>query len=262
MPEGDTIFRTADTLRRAIGGQVLTGFHSPLPHLARACLVGRVVQSIDTHGKNLFIRFDDGRTLYSHMRMTGSWHIYRPGERWFKPERYAKAVLETSTMVAVCFSAPVVELLTPQQEESHPALMNLGPDILKPFDIIAVCRRYQALGSLPIGVALLEQGALAGIGNIYKSETLFLCRVNPFRSVESLTEDELKCIVLKARKLMGSNLSTSPRVTRPAMAPLVEKYWVYRRSFMPCLQCGEQVQMRRQGEDMRSTYFCPACQRV
>jgi endonuclease VIII len=154
MPEGDTIFRAASTLTKAIGGQVLTGFRSSLPKLRDVELVGRRIEKIEPRGKNLLMHFDDGRVLHSHMMMTGSWHIYRPHETWQKPERQARVVLETPKFVAVCFNAPVVELLSPAQLRRSENLHRLGPDILKEdFNIDEVLQRFRERGEIEIGEA-------------------------------------------------------------------------------------------------------------
>lgn len=256
MPEGDTILRAARALERSLAGKRITAFDSPLPRLARAGLAGRRVDSVEARGKNLLFRFDDGRTLRSHMRMTGSWHLYRPGERWRKPARLARAVLETEDSVAVCFSAPVVEILTAREVERHEPLARLGPDVLAAdTDATEAVRRLASQPATPIGEALLDQSAIAGIGNIWKSETLFLCGADPFAPVGSFTETELARIVAKARALMsagvsGSSLRLSGRGPRR----------VYRRSGEACRRCGTAIRMRRQGAAARSTYWCPACQ--
>lgn len=256
MPEGDTILRAAKALERSLAGKRITAFDSPLPRLARAGLAGRRVDSVEARGKNLLVRFDDGRTLRSHMRMTGSWHLYRPGERWRKPARLARAVLETEDSVAVCFSAPVVEILTAREVARHEPLTRLGPDVLAAdFDASEAVRRLASLAEMPIGEALLDQSAIAGIGNIWKSETLFLCGADPFAPVGSFVEAELARIVAKARALMsasvsGSSLRLSGRGPRR----------VYRRSGEACRRCGTAIRMRRQGAAARSTYWCPGCQ--
>ncbi len=225
-----------------------------------AALAGRTVEAVESRGKNLLIRLDDGRVLHTHMRMTGSWHVYRPGERWQRPARQARVVLETARYVAVCFSAPVVELLTPGGERRHPALSRLGPDVLSTgFDRDEARRRLRARGELPVGEAILAQDALAGIGNIYKSETLFLCGADPFRRIRELSDAELDRIVERARVLMSANLGAGPRSTRGG-AGGSPRLWVYRRSGRPCRRCGTTIRMRRQGTDARSTYWCPRCQ--
>jgi endonuclease-8 len=185
------------------------------------------------------------------MRMTGSWHIYRPGEAWQKPERAARFVIETDDFVAVCFNAPVVDLvktttsLQPQPQTPQEAATTPGIDT-------------------PIGEVVLDQSAIAGIGNIYKSETLFVCRVSPFAAVGSLPDEALDQVIEKARELMSQNLGPGPRTTRfrtglggPGAG---SRYWVYKRSGDPCFVCGSTIRMRRQGLSARSTYFCPRCQ--
>lgn len=260
MPEGDTIFRAATALRKVLAGNVLTGARSPLAGLANAKLIGLRVTRVDSLGKNLLIEFEDGRVLRTHMRMTGSWHIYRPGERWWKPEHLARVVLETQKFVAVCFNAPVVELLPAGGREQSAALAGLGPDILAPeFDLAGALGRYRARGEMPLGEALLDQGLVAGIGNIYKSETLFVCGTNPFGTVAELSEPRLKRILLKARGLMSANLHNTGRTTTRAL-PGSSAFWVYKRSGKPCLRCGTRIEMKRQGEQARSTYWCPRCQ--
>ncbi len=251
MPEGDTILRAARALGRILEGKPVTSFSSPLPALTGADLAGRRVDAVEARGKNLLIRFDDGRALVTHMRMTGSWHLYEPGQPWKKPARLARAVLATSDAVAVCFNAPVVELLSARQLVRSERLRRLGPDVLAPaFDAAEAVRRLAALPDTPIGAALLAQSALAGIGNIYKSETLFARGADPFAPVATFTEAELREIVGKARQLMAAGVSGSGR----------GPYRVYRRSGQPCRSCGTRIRMRRQGDAGRSTYWCPRCQ--
>jgi endonuclease VIII len=252
MPEGDTILRAARALGRSLAGKSVTRFSSPLPALADADLAGRRVDAVEAHGKNLLIRFDDGRALVTHMRMTGSWHLYQPGQPWKKPQRLARAVLSTGDAVAVCFNAPVVELLSSRQLVRSERLRRLGPDVLGPgFDSSDSARRLAALPETPIGEALLDQSTLAGIGNIYKSETLFACGADPFAPVAAFTQVELGEIVRKARALLSAGVAASG-----GRGP----YRVYRRSGQPCRTCGTRIRMRRQGSAGRSTYWCPQCQ--
>ena len=259
MPEGDTILRAARALNAAIGGREVTGFRSTLPGLAGAKLEGRCVARVEARGKNLLVLFDDGRALLSHMRMTGSWHLYRPGESWQKPERQARVVIETPEFVAVCFHAPVLELLSERQLARHAGLSRLGPDILTTgFDAAEARRRLRERGETPIGEALIVQRAVAGIGNIYKSESLFLCGADPFRPVAQFRDAELDAIVAKARDLMSANLDRPTRETRRARDG--GRYWVYGRSGEACRRCGTRIRIRRQGLAGRSTYWCPTCQ--
>ena len=262
MPEGDTILRTARTLARVLEGHAIAKFRSPLPGLSHAALEGRTVVRVEPRGKHLLVRFDDGRVLHSHMRMMGSWHVYRPGEIWRKPASRARAVLETEAFVAVCFNAPVVELLSPNDLVRHPSLSRLGPDVLSPrFDASLARERLRARPELSIGEALLTQSALAGIGNIYKSEALFVTRTFPFLAVGGLSDAELDGVVTAAQHLLSANVERggNARSTRRALAG--PRYWVYLRSGRPCLVCGTAVRMRRQGDAGRSTYWGPACQK-
>jgi len=259
MPEGDTILRTARTLSRVLGGEVLTAARSSVPEVERARLSGRRVARVEARGKNLLIHFDDGRALYTHMRMTGSWHVYRHGERWQKPERLARVVLETAAFVTVVFSAPVVEILSPRELARHPSLERLGPDVLSPdFDLDEACRRMRNVPGETLAEALLRQSAVAGIGNIYKSETLFVCRADPFAPVSATDDRTLRSLLAKARDLMSRNLGSGPRRTRSDLAG--ERHWVYGRRGRPCRRCGHAIRMRRQGAGLRSTYWCPDCQ--
>lgn len=284
MPEGDTIFRAAATLKRAIEGKVVQRFYSPLPQVMAAApeIEGRKLERVEARGKNLLFHFEGGRVLHSHMRMTGSWHIYRPGEAWQKSQRAARVVLETADMIAVCFSAPVVEVLTEEALPRHPSLARLGPDILKEgFDPAVARARLRQRADAPISEALLMQGALAGIGNVYKSEVLFLCRIDPFVAVSALSDAVLDRVIRLAQELMSRNLEgyartttrAVPRAFMPARGP---RYHVYGRAGEACPECGTKVRANRAasgpvvsgegwgaaagGEATRVTFFCPQCQ--
>jgi endonuclease-8 len=259
MPEGDTIHRAARTLDRVLGGQTLSTVESPLPRIASAGLEGASVSRVEARGKNLLVIFGDGRVLHTHMRMSGSWHVYRPGERWQRPRREARVVLSTPDWVTVCFDAPVVRLLRPGAAERDRKLAALGPDILaSDFERTEARRRLRALGETELGEALLRQSAVAGIGNVYKSETLFLCRQDPFAPVSAVSERSLDIVLDTARRLMAATLRGGARATRPSLTR--ERTWVYGRRDRPCRRCGTRIRMRRQGLDRRSTYWCPSCQ--
>jgi endonuclease VIII len=259
MPEGDTIFRAAAVLDKALAGKTVTGWRSPLPGFVDAKLEGHVIARVQAQGKNLLIHFDDTRVIRTHLRMTGSWHLYRAGERWQRPERQANLVVEAGELVAVCFNAPVVELLRAGGAERHPQLRALGPDLLKAdFNPEEARRRLRDRGDQTIGEALMVQAVLAGIGNVYKSEVLFLLKTSPFLRVDALSDALLDALVAKAGELMTQNLDGTPRTTRHALTG--GRYWVYGRSGMPCFRCRTLIKMRRQGLAGRSTYYCPVCQ--
>jgi endonuclease-8 len=192
--------------------------------------------------------------------MTGSWHLYRPGERWWKPAHRAVAVIRTEAFIAPCFSAPVVELLTRRQAARHPDLVGLGSDaITVDFDAKDAKARLRRYAEAEIGVALMNQRILAGVGNVFKSEVLFLRRLSPFAKVGTLPEAEIDALLGEAHRLLLANRTRGERVTRSGLDRR-ERLWVYGRSGEPCPVCGTTLRMRRQGLDARSTYYCPACQ--
>jgi endonuclease-8 len=268
MPEGDTIFRTAATLRQALRGQVVLAVEAPAAKLRGRWPLGRLIDqtvvAVEARGKHLLIHFSNGLSLHSHMQMAGSWHLYRVGERWRLARHLARVVLRTAGYEAVCFRAPTVELLSPSELTSHPALVRLGPDLLAPdFDAAAAREGLKGRPDEAIASALLDQRALAGIGNVYKSEVLFICRQDPFRPVRDLADATLDRLIERARRLLRANVSTGAerasayRVTTGVARPGAE-LWVYGRQDRPCRRCNTPIRMARQGG--RSTYWCPACQ--
>jgi endonuclease-8 len=265
MPEGDTIFRAARTLDAVLAGRTVTGLRSPragiegLAH--RFKVVGSQVERVEARGKHLLMRFSGGAVLHTHMRMHGSWHTYRRQTRWRKPAHAMRVVVEAGDVIAVCFDAPVVELLGPGEAARHPALAGLGTDLLATdFDLARAVAALRARGAVEIGIALLDQRSLAGIGNVYKSEVLFLCGVNPFGPVAALDDATLASLVATAARELRRNTVRSGRRTTPGLSgpPLS----VYRRAGEPCLRCGAAIERRLQGEQGRSTYWCPGCQPV
>jgi len=262
MPEGDTIWRAARALHAALAGRTVTAFASPLPAVASAArrfgVVGRAVAGVEAKGKHLLVRFDGGSVLHTHQGMSGSWHLYRKGSRWRQGRHLARVVLEAGEVVAVCFRSPRVELLAAAAAARHDTLAALGPDVMaEGLDVPAACARLRAAGATEIGAVLLDQSRVAGIGNVYKSEVLFLCGLSPFAPVSSLDDAALGRVVQAAHRLMRRNLETARRTTGLGGGQL----WVYRRSGQPCRRCGTVVGRRMQGDPPRSTYFCPACQR-
>lgn len=263
MPEGDTLHRTAYTLNRVLGKQRLVRVRSSVPAIAAAELAGHVVEEVSALGKNLLIRFDDGRVLHTHLKMLGSWHVYRPGERFQRPEQQARVVLEVADALAVCFAAPTVRLLAGNAALHDPYLSGLGPDLIRDeFDRQAALAGLSALPDLALGEAVMTQTALAGIGNIYKSETLFLCGINPFQRVSALDHATLGVMVDKARELLRASVQAQTAQHPSGLRANNTRYWVYQRSGKPCRVCGATVRMQHQGEQHRSTYFCPHCQHV
>jgi endonuclease-8 len=269
VPEGDTLFRTAAGLRPYLVGRIVIAARAsgpgPIPQVHR--IVGQRITAVDAMGKNLLIRFDGGLEVRTHLRMNGSWHRYRPGERWRRPPARARLVIEVPGAVAVCFDAPVVELLETRAEALHPALSRLGPDLLAAdFDGDDAMRRLRAAerAATSIAEALLDQRALAGIGNVYKSEILWIERVSPFTPTADVTDEALARLVMTARRLLLANVApghgperTTTTGDRSAPGPL----YVYGRAGRPCRRCRTPIARARQGHDLpRLTFWCPACQ--
>jgi endonuclease-8 len=267
MPEGDTIYRTAEVLRSVLMGREVTAARAqPQPGLRRVPdltrLVGTRVSTVEARGKHLLIGFDGGFTLRTHMRMRGSWHQYRPGEPWRRPAREATVVLETADAVAVCFNAPVAELLTNAHLVRNRPLTTLGPDLLADnFDAAEAIRRLRERSHLEFGEALLDQRAVAGMGNVYKSEVCFIERLNPWAPVGAFDDQSLRAALSTARQLMLANVRGGARVTTNQRAR-GRGLWVYGRAGRPCRRCGTRIDSARQGELARTTYWCPRCQRV
>lgn len=255
MPEGDTIFRAATVLRRALAGAEVLRFEAAAVR-SPTLPSGTRVRSVEARGKHLLIAFDDGHVLHTHMQMSGSWHVYGPGQRWRRPRRQARALLETRDAVAVCFNAPVVELLRERDVARHPRLGALGPDLCAPeVDLDVIARRLARLPrETQVGVALLDQRVASGIGNVYKSEVLFDRTVDPFAPLEDLGEGTLRELYATASRMLRANLDGGPRLTSPTGLA------VYGKAGRPCPRCGSAIAARRQGEAARTTYWCPSCQ--
>ena len=251
MPEGDTIFRAARTLHQALAGRTVVRFDSVFPRLTRidsdTPIRGRVIESIGARGKHLLMHFSGGLTLRTHMRMHGSWHLYRPGERWQRRAADMRILIATDAFEAVAFAVPDAEFLRSRELDRAAAIADLGPDPLgERFDAEEAVRRLAARGEMEIGDALLDQRAIAGIGNIWKSETLFVARVYPFVRVGELPPERLRALVDTAARLLRSE----------RLGP----FTVYGRGGEPCVRCRTVISRRKQGPHARSTYWCERCQ--
>ena len=259
MPEGDTIFRTAARLRPVLVGGQIQAARARQPAFPAASLIGRTLTAVDARGKHLLMHLEDGRAIHSHLGMHGSWHLYRPGEAWHKDPRWAALVLEIPQVVCVCFSPKLLQLLSADQLRRHAHLARLGPDLLADqVDEAEVLRRFRSHDRAPIGEAVMNQTIVAGIGNVYKSEILFLTRTNPWTKVGCLSDEQILSIAQTARQWLAKNLSGAPRRTRASLDG--QRLWVYGRSGKPCFVCGQTIQLRRQGDAGRTTYWCGQCQ--
>ena len=272
MPEGDTIFRAARTLHRALADQTVTRFETALALLAQIDrdqpIAGRTIEKVTAAGKHCLMHLSGGLILRTHMRMNGSWHIYRPGERWQRPHRDMRIVIETAAMHAVAFTVPVAEFVTSAQLATHDVVAELGPDPLSDtFRADDAIERMQGHGDTAIADVLLEQTVIAGIGNVFKSEVLFGARINPFVPVSQLTREQLAAIVAVAVRFMRVNVvsgfsrTVEMRRTTGRADPSA-RLWVYGRGGQPCRRCGAPISRQKQGPYARSTYWCPRCQSV
>jgi endonuclease VIII len=275
MPEGDTIFRTARALSRALVGRPITGFRSNYPLITRfhddTPFTGQQVDRVESRGKWVLIYFSGGGILVTHMLMSGSWHIYRPGEPWQQPGRNMRIVLENSACQAVGFRVPVAQMHTASSLARDRRIPSPGGDVLNPtFDPVAVTKRLLACAHEEIGDVLLHQEVLAGVGNVFKSEVCFVCGINPFRKVADLRSDEVDALIHTSQKLIAANVPEDSgdsivtyrgqhRRTVHTSDPSAS-LWVYGRTNDPCRRCGSRIRRRIQGPDARVTFWCPECQ--
>jgi endonuclease VIII len=277
MPEGDSIFRAARVLNKALAGKVVTGFETALAPLARVNddmpLVGRTVEKVEARGKWCLMHFSGDLILVTHMRMSGSWHLYRTGERWQLPRRAMRVVITCGDTQAVGFNIPVAEFHTTQSLKRSQAA-KVGEDVLGAgYSVEAGVRALLDYGvkhpEAEVGDVLLNQHVMAGLGNVYKSEVAFAGGVNPFRQMRTLTERELERMAEAAQRFLRANVAVgaSGRMTthtgQQVGAHEVDRnnrLWVYRRQGRECRRCGAIIEMRRQGMGARSTYWCPSCQ--
>lgn len=260
MPEGDTVWLAASRLHEALAGRVLTTTDLRVPSLATTDLSGRTVLEVVPRGKHLLTRLEGGLTLHTHFRMDGSWHLYRPGDRWTGgPAWQVRAVLENAEWQVVGYRLPVVELLATADEGR--AVGHLGPDVLADdWDEGEALRRLRADPDREVGMALLDQRNLAGLGNLYRTEVLFLRGVTPWTTVGAVAD--LPALVERGRRLMLANRGHWEQSTTGSLRP-GETHWVFERSGRPCRRCRTRVLSAEQGSApyARLSYWCPRCQR-
>jgi endonuclease-8 len=250
MAEGDTILRAARRLDAALTGETVAAT-APHPR-GRAAQIerldGRRLDAVESHGKNLLLRFGEV-VLHSHMGMNGAWHVYPRGATWRKPRRSAWAVLAGEKQEAVQFGGPTLRLLAADRARRDPQLARLGPDVLAPeLDLEGILQGLRGDPARGLGDALLDQTVVAGIGNIFKSEACFAARVDPWRPVGHVDDEQLRAVLRAAREQMLA-----------AVADRRHTYAVY-RARRPCPVCHGRISSRGQGDANRTTYWCPRCQ--
>jgi len=276
MPEGDTIYRTARVLGRALTGKAVTRFESAYAQLVQADdqapFAGETVAEVEARGKWLLIHFSGGRILATHMLMIGSWHIYRLGERWQQPRANLRVLIETEDFVAIGFRIPVARIHTEESLARDGKIPRPVRDVLRPeFAADEAAQRLAANGDAELANALLDQRILAGVGNVFKSEICFLAGLSPFCRVGTLSAAQAEEVVALARRLLAANVledsgdrivtfqGRKRRTTRNADPSA--SLWVYGRRGEACRRCGEEIQRCLQGLAARSTYWCPRCQK-
>jgi endonuclease VIII len=255
VPEGDTIHWHAHRIGAVLTGHVPDEIATPHPRFGRdrwpERLAGQAVRSVDAHGKHLFVRFEGGLVIHSHLRMNGRWRVRpiaerTPGSAWLVIRRGDREVQQ--------LGGPVLELMTEGRTRFDQRLAGLGPDILAPeLDEAAVLRRLREDDpTRPIGDALLDQRTVAGIGNFWKAEGCFAASVDPWRPAGRVSDAEVLAILGEIR----------PRMQRSAQEGHQSQFrTIYGAAGRPCPRCGGRIRVRGQGDDNRSTYWCPACQR-
>ncbi|MGC7100095.1 DNA-formamidopyrimidine glycosylase family protein [Amycolatopsis lurida] len=260
MPEGDTVFLAGKRVEKALAGQELLRADLRHPRLATVDLTGRTVLDVRTAGKHMFLRFSGDLSLHSHLKMDGVWRFLTPGARWPMPAHHARAVFENATALVIGFRLHDLELLATKDESR--LVGHLGPDLLDPMWTEEHARRATAnLAADPgreLGLALLDQRVMAGVGNLYKCEVCHLLRVTPWTPV---SEVDGEAVVTLARKLLLANAWRHEQSTTGELAR-GRRNWVYERTRQGCFRCGGRVRVATQGHDVqrRPTWYCPRCQ--
>lgn len=245
MPEGDTIARAASTLRQRIGGRTVVAARPA----ALARLAGLRLERVTAVGKHLYMHFDGGLALHTHMRMTGAWHVYAPGARWRRAPHRATAALTFDGVEAVLFAAPVCEIVAEEAVGGR-----LGPDVLAPdLDEGAIVARARASRRPTVAELLLDQGVCAGIGNIHRCDALWHQRLDPFSPPGALTDRALVALYRRARDQMRR--ATVDDAFRGHVS-------IHRRAGRPCPRCGTPIEARPLGDPARQLFWCPSCQRA
>jgi endonuclease VIII len=259
VPEGDTIYRVAAALRAALLGKSLLSFETTRYFGVRPQL-GSVIERVDSSGKHLEIGWDDGTVLHTHLRMNGSWQLYRVGETWSKPPKQARVVITVEGFEAACFNAPIIETYRSHDYYWHPGQGRLGPDLCKPpvnvddcvYRIDRFCEPDRTVAE-----TLLDQRIACGVGNVFKSEILWACGVHPDTCIGAIDDHQRAFLITTAARFLQANLDLTQRTTIAGVPGGLAVYGRYRK---PCAHCGESIEVARHGENARVTYWCPGCQ--
>lgn len=258
MPEGDTVYRSANNLNAVLAGRVLTRCDIRVPTFAALDLTGETLDEVLARGKHILMRVGD-YTLHSHLKMEGSWHIYRHGSHWRRPEWQARAILGTDEHVAVGFELGLFDVVRRTDEDS--IVGYLGPDLLGPdWDPVLALANLRRDPERAIGVALLDQRVLAGLGNVYRAEVCFLRGILPKRPVGEV--ENLEKVVDLAHRLITANRDRTERTTTGNLQR--DRTWVYGRTGAACRRCGTRIEQGELSDNvlqLRQVWWCPSCQR-
>ena len=257
MPEGDTVYRSANNLRTVLAGKVLTGCDIRVPKFATVNLAGDRVHSVESRGKHLLIRAGE-YTIHSHLKMEGSWHVYKDETRWRRPAWQARAILRVDGWTAVGFELGLLEIVATAEEDS--IVGYLGPDLLGPdWDADLALANLTAEPTRAVGLALLDQRVMAGLGNVYRNELCYLRGLLPTREMGAVEQPEK--LVALAHRLIDANKDRVDRTTTGTLRGTTD--WVYRREDKPCLRCATTILRGELGVNelqLRDIYWCPHCQ--
>ena len=274
MPEGDTVYLAGRRLDHALAGHTLVGSDFRIPNLATVDLTGREVLEVDSRGKHLLFRFDDMTTLHTHFRMDGTWHLYRPGQPWRGgPGHAIRIVLEVSNRVAVGYRLHDIALVPTRDEDS--LIGHLGPDICADeWDEREAIDRLRAAGDRSLATALVDQRIIAGIGNIYRCESMFIAGLAPATAVSDLDDASLHSVVGTARELLMRNRD---RASQATTGDERRAHYVYGRRRGRCYRCHSRIQVAsaidtepwraestrtsdRGSANEQTVFWCPTCQ--
>ena len=258
MADADSIHRAAAALRTSLVDRKMVRFEAP-KLIGVTPRAGRTIESVESHGKHVEIVWDDALVLHTHLRMSGSWHLYHRGDPWVRPHQEMRVLVEVAGWQAVCFNAPLVETFRMPDASRHPGLGGVGPDLCRADADLGRCVELLLAYDDPratLAAVLLDQRVFCGVGNVYRCEVLWAGRLSPFATVGELPEIDAVRLVNVAAKLLRANLDRSEHITVPGVA---DGPAVYGRNGQPCPRCGETVEARPV-TGRRTLYWCPGCQ--
>lgn len=259
VSDGDTIYRAASAIRTALVGRKMVRFDAPRL-VGKPPVAGRTIEHVRSHGKDLDVVFDDSVVLHTRLRLSGAWHLYHRDERWRRSYQQMRAAIETEDWLAVCFNAPVVETYTLPDRRRHPGMGSLGPDLGRHGTDRARCIDLVLSypdGGTTLAEMMFDERVMCGVGNVYRSEALWVCELSPWAPVGALSQAEAQMLVNAAHRLVRANLHHAERVVT---ANVKGGLAVYGRTMQQCVRCRESIEEVQHGDPHRMVYWCPGCQ--